>query len=65
MKRPLMLKLKAIEKTKKQLGELRDRLRNQISDLEGIADVCDEAHNLMQDGTRSLSDAADQLSTYL
>lgn len=61
----MLAKLKQIEKTKIQISVLRDKLREQTVDLEGIADECDQAVNDIEDGLRFFSDAADAMSKYL
>lgn len=65
MKRPLFLKLKAIEKTKADISALRDRLRSEVEDLEGILESCDQAVDDLEDGIRAFQDAVDNLSKYL
>jgi hypothetical protein len=65
LKKQMGLKLKAIEKTQVDIGKLRDVLRDQISDLEGIANSCDEAYSCIEDGLRAFQDAESELSKYL
>lgn len=64
-KKQMDLKLKAIEKTKSDIAKLRDSLRGQIDDLEGILDSCSEAHDLLEDGMQAFSNATTELSKYL
>ena len=47
---------KALQKKAKEVGKLRDELRNLISEYEGLVDSCDRAEASLQDAVDSLSE---------
>lgn len=54
-----------IEKIKTQMAKLRDTLRDEISDLEGILESLNDGVNLTEDGLRSLNEGLDEMSKYV
>ncbi len=57
--------LKKIEKTKDQIAALRDLLRDQVSDLEGVLATVDNGVESIETGLTYFADGIDNLSELL
>lgn len=57
--------LAEVEGTKAKMAKLRDTLREQISDLEGVLDSISEGIECFSDGRRSFDDGLDYFSQYI
>lgn len=54
-----------IQKSLDAIAKERDKLRDYVSEVNGIIDDADNAEALLNDAKRSLDDAADALSKYM
>ncbi len=64
-KDPVRALLLKIEAKKAKLKKLRDDLRDDVDELEGIIDSMGEAVELLEEGMRNFSDATDEMSKYV
>lgn len=61
----LIKTLDSIETTKVKMATLRDRLREQVGDLEDILESIDAGVEAFEDADRNFRDGLDQMSAYL
>lgn len=64
-KRLILKLLDRIDTTKTAMAELRDTLREQVYDLEGIVESISDGVEYLEDGRRSFDNALDSLCQYI
>jgi hypothetical protein len=57
-KRTLAAWQKQIKRRQEQVGKLRDSIRDEISEMESLADCCERAYDDMQNAMDALSELA-------
>ena len=61
----IIKQLKKIEATQKQIAKLRDKLREEVSDLEGLLESLDRGVYDFDVGLRNMQSGLDHFSEYL